>query len=244
MHKTSSEALSYVRDFRKLIMQFHDVEIVIAPPFTAIGVVAEAIKGTALEVAGQDLHWEKQGAFTGAISATMLKESGANWVILGHSERRHVFGDSNEAVNRKLSAALTACLKPIVCIGETLDERKNGKTFEVLKRQIAKCLEGLAPEQISTIVLAYEPVWAIGTGQNASPEQAGEVHNFVREHLKEGYGNDSAEGCRIIYGGSVKPENASRLVSQPNVDGVLVGGAGLDPTSFYEIIARTQEAEV
>ena len=131
-----------------------------------------------------------------------------------------------------------------MCIGETLDERNNGKTFEVLKRQIIKGLEGLAPEQFSTIVLAYEPVWAIGTGQNASPEQAGEVHNFIREHLKEAYGNDSAENCRIIYGGSVKPENVSMLVSQPNVDGALVGGAGLDPTSFYEIIARTREAEV
>ena len=244
MYKTTQEAVAYVRELRPLVETIDGVTIVIATPFTALGAVVEAVRGSSIGIAGQDLHWETEGAFTGAVSANMLKGSGASWVIVGHSERRRLFGDTDETVNRKTKSALAADLLPIVCVGETLEERDSGKTFEVLDRQVVRGLEAVSATQVAALVLAYEPVWAIGTGRNATPDQAGEAHAHLRDRLRQSFGADAAESCRILYGGSVKPANASDLVGQPDVDGALVGGASLDPRSFFEIVARSREATV
>ena len=237
MYKTVHEAVVFTKEFRRLVQDVDSVEIVLAPPFTALHGVAEAARNSEIAVAGQNLHWEKEGAFTGEISAGMLKEAGAEYVIIGHSERRRLFGETDATVNRKIGAALAAGLVPIVCIGETLEEREANQTLAVLDRQIKDGFDRITADQVGALVIAYEPVWAIGTGRNATPEQAQEAHAHIRGRLRSWFGAPAADACRILYGGSVKPDNISVLRAQPDVDGALVGGASLDPRSFHAIVA-------
>ena len=240
MHKTVHETVVYVKEFRSLVKDIEDVEIVVAPPLTAIHAAAEAARNSPVGIAGQDLHWEKQGAFTGEVSAAMVREAGADYVIIGHSERRQFFGETDQAVNRKLGAALGARLIPIVCIGETLEERERNDTMAVLDRQIKDGFDGITGEQIAGLVIAYEPVWAIGTGRTATSAQAQEAHAHIRQRLRQWFGAPAADECHVIYGGSVKPDNTRELVSQPDVDGALVGGASLDLKSFFDIVSRAR----
>ena len=236
MFKTTHEALAYVRELGSLVKGLSGVEIVVAPPFTALLPAAEAARNTPIGIAAQNMSAEKEGAFTGEVSATMIKDAGATYVILGHSERRKLFGETDELVNRKVHAALAAELVPIVCIGDTLEERDAGRTLEVLDRQVRDGLAGLSAEQVAGLIIAYEPVWAIGTGRNATPEQADEAHRHIRTRLREWFGDAAADGCRIQYGGSVKPDNIGALIALPDVDGALVGGASLQVNSFFDII--------
>jgi triosephosphate isomerase len=244
MYKTVHEAVVFVKEFRSMVKDMTAVEIVVAPPFTALYAVAEAARNSPVGVSGQDVHWEREGAFTGEVSVGMLKEAGAEYVIIGHSERRRLFHETDETVNRKLVAALGAKLCPIVCIGETLEEREANQTLAVLDRQIKAGLDGLTGEQVESIVLAYEPVWAIGTGRNATPEQAGEAHAHIRGRLRQWFGAAAADQCHVIYGGSVKPDNIHDLVTLPDVDGALVGGASLDVRAFFDIVARSRQSAV
>jgi triosephosphate isomerase len=244
MFKTVHEGVVFVKEFRSMVKDIIDVEIVVAPPFTAVHAVAEAARNSPVGVAGQDVHWEREGAFTGAISAGMLREAGAEYVIIGHSERRRLFGDTDETVNRKLVAALGGRLTPIVCIGETLDERERGETLAVLDRQIKAGLDSLTGEQVASLVLAYEPVWAIGTGRNATPLEAGEAHAHIRNRLRQWFGAPASDHCHVIYGGSVKPDNIHELVVHPDVDGALVGGASLEVRGFFDIVARSRQSTV
>lgn len=236
MFKTTHEALAYVRELGALVKDLKGVEIIVAPPFTALTTAAEAARNTAVGIAAQNMSAEKEGAFTGEISAAMLKDAGAEYVILGHSERRKLYGETDASVNRKVHAAIAAGLTPIVCVGETLEEREGGQMPDVLDRQVKDGLDGLTGEQVAAIIVAYEPVWAIGTGRNATPEQADEAHRHIRTRLKQWFGAAAAESCRIQYGGSVKPDNITALVALPDVDGALVGGAGLNVQSFFEIV--------
>jgi triosephosphate isomerase len=240
MYKTVHEAVAFIKEFRQLAEPLHDVEIVVAPPFTALRPVAEAAHASNVGIAGQNLHWEREGAFTGEVSAGMLKEAGAEYVIIGHSERRRLFGETDETVNRKVMAAVGALLTPIVCIGETLEQRDANETLAVLDRQIKQGLDGLTADQIAALVVAYEPVWAIGTGRNATPAQAGEAHAHIRARLRQWFGGVAADQCHIIYGGSVKPDNVRELAALPDVDGALVGGASLEVRSFFEIVSRSR----
>ena len=244
MYKTVADTVKYVKEFRGLVKDVTDVEIVIAPPFTAVHAAAEAARNSNVIVAAQDLYWEREGAFTGEISAQMLREAGAEYVIIGHSERRTLFGETDQTVNQKTVAAFAAGLTPIVCIGETLDQRDRNDTLAVLDRQITQGLDGLTGEQLAQLVIAYEPVWAIGTGRTASPAQAGEAHTHIRGRLRQWFGTEAADTCHVIYGGSVKPENARDLVGQADVDGALVGGASLDIRAFLEIISKSRPAAV
>ena len=237
MFKTTAETTAYVAELRALLAGRSGMaEVVIAPPFTSIAAAAKAAEGSAIGVGGQNLHWEREGAFTGEVSAAMLREAGARFVIVGHSERRALFGETNGIVNKKMHAALTAGLVPIVCIGETLDQRDRNETLAVLDLQIKDGLDGVTGEQLSGMVLAYEPVWAIGTGRNATPAQAGEAHHHIRQRLKQWFGLDASDRCRVLYGGSVKPDNIAKLNAEPDVDGALVGGASLEPKSFFAIV--------
>ena len=244
MYKTVHEAVAFVKEFRTMVKDVHDVEIVVAPPFTALHAAVEAAHGSNIGIGGQNLHWEREGAFTGEVSAGMLKEAGAEYAIIGHSERRRLFGETDQTVNRKLSAALAAQLTPIVCIGETLEERDANRTLDVLDRQIKQGFDGISGEQIGSLVIAYEPVWAIGTGRNATPAQAGEAHAHIRSRLRQWFGGVAADQCHILYGGSVKPDNIRELASLEDVDGALVGGASLDVRSFFEIVTRSRAAAV
>jgi triosephosphate isomerase (TIM) len=244
MHKTVHEAVAFVKEFRTLVKDVHDVEIVVAPPFTALRAVADAAHASNVGVAGQNVYWEREGAFTGEVSAPMLKEAGAEYVIVGHSERRRLFGETDQTVNRKLLAAVGAQLTPIVCIGETLDERDRNETLTILDRQIKHGLDGVTADQVAGLVIAYEPVWAIGTGRNATPEQAGEAHAHIRSRLRQWFGGHAADQCHIIYGGSVKPDNIRELSSLVDVDGALVGGASLDLRGFFDIVTRGRGAAV
>ena len=244
MFKTVDETVKYVKELRLLVKDSHGVEIVIAPPFTAVHAACEAARNGNVGIAAQDLYWEREGAFTGEVSAHMIREAGAEFVIIGHSERRTLFGETNQTVNRKVLAAFGAGLTPIACIGETLDQRERNETFEVLDRQIKQGLDGVTGEQIGQLVIAYEPVWAIGTGRNATAAQAGEAHAHIRQRLRQWFGPDAAELCHVLYGGSVKPENIGELIAQPDVDGALVGGASLDVRSFVEIVNRSRAAGV
>jgi triosephosphate isomerase len=244
MYKTVAETVKYVKEFRSLVKDFTGVEIVLAPPFTAIHAAMEAARASNVAIAAQDLNWEREGAFTGEVSATMVREAGAEYVIVGHSERRTLFGETDASVNRKTHAALAAGLVPIVCIGETLDQRERNETFDVLDRQIKTGLDSITAEQIALLVIAYEPVWAIGTGRNATPAQAAEAHGHIRQRLKQWFGGEAAEQCHIIYGGSVKVDNISDLASQTDVDGALVGGASLDLRAFAEIVSKGRRATV
>jgi triosephosphate isomerase len=238
MHKTLAETLAYVREFGALAKNLTNAEIVLAPPFTAIASAAEAVTRTRLAIAAQDLYFEREGAFTGEVSATMIKDAGATHVIIGHSERRRLFGETDASVNRKLRAALTAGLTAIVCIGETLDERETGATLAILDRQIRAGLDGLSGDELAALIVAYEPVWAIGTGRNATAAEAGEAHAHIRARLRQWFGGAPADRCRILYGGSVKPENIRELAGLEDVDGALVGGASLEARTFFEIVSR------
>lgn len=244
MFKTVHEAVVFTKEFRSIVKDITDVEIVVAPPFTALHAVAEAARNAPIGVAGQDLYWEREGAFTGEVSGAMLKEAGAEYVIIGHSERRRLFYDTDETVNKKLVAALGADLTPIVCIGETLEERERDETLTVLDRQIKAGLDSLTGDQVASLVVAYEPVWAIGTGRNATPQQAGEAHAHIRSRLRQWFGANAADQCHVIYGGSVKPDNIHELVLLPDVDGALVGGASLDVRAFGDIVARSRQSAV
>ena len=244
MYKTVADTVKYVKEFRVMVKDIADVEIVVAPPFTAVHAAAEAARNSNVIIAAQDLYWEREGAFTGEVSAQMVREAGADYVIIGHSERRTLFGETDTAVNQKTVAAFAAGLTPIVCIGETLDQRDRNETLAVLDRQITKGFEGLTGEQLAKLVIAYEPVWAIGTGRTATPAQAGEAHTHIRGRLRQWFGAEAAEACHVIYGGSVKPENARDLVGRADVDGALVGGASLDIRAFFEIISKSRPATV
>ena len=240
MFKTVHDTVVYVKEFRSLVKDIEDVEIVLAPPFTAVHAAAEAARNSNIGIAAQNLHWEREGAFTGEISGPMVKEAGAEYVIIGHSERRTLFGETDQSVNRKIGAAIAAGLVPIVCIGETLAEREAGETLSVLDRQIKAGFDGITGEQVGALVIAYEPVWAIGTGRTATAGQAQEAHAHIRQRLRQWFGAQAADECHVIYGGSVKPDNTKDLISQPDVDGALVGGASLDIKSFFEIVSRSR----
>jgi triosephosphate isomerase len=236
MFKTGTEAAAMLRELRPKISMIHDVEIVVCPPFTALAAAAQAISGSNIALGGQNLHWEVQGAFTGEVSAQMLDEAGCRWVIIGHSERRQLFGETDETVHKKILAALRQGLTPIACCGETLTEREANRTLEVVGRQIQGALGPLKAEQVKSLVVAYEPVWAIGTGKVATPAQAQEVHAAIRAQVGKLHGAEVAEGLRILYGGSVKPDNVKDLMAQPDLDGALVGGASLQAESFAAIV--------
>jgi triosephosphate isomerase len=244
MFKTVADTVKYVKEFRVLVKDIADVEIVLAPPATALHAAAEAARNSNIVIASQNLYWEREGAFTGEISAPMIREAGAEYVIVGHSERRTLFGETDATVNRKAAAAFAGGLTPIVCIGETLDQRERSDTFDVLDRQIKQGLDGVTAEQLGQLVIAYEPVWAIGTGRNATAAQAAEAHGHIRQRLRQWFGGEPAELCHVIYGGSVKPENIRELISQPDVDGALVGGASLDVRGFFDIVSRSRPAAV
>lgn len=236
MYKTSTEASTFVRDLRPLVARSDHCEVIVAPPFTALRAAADAARGSNIAVAGQDLHWDAEGAHTGDISAAMLLDAGCTHVIIGHSERRHDHGETDEQVNRKLKSALAARLVPMVCVGETLAEREAGDTRKVLERQFSQGLAGLTGSEFSRIILAYEPVWAIGTGRTATPGMAGESHHQLRELAAARFGDLAAGEVRILYGGSVKPENIRSLMAEPGIDGALVGGASLKLDSFAAIV--------
>jgi triosephosphate isomerase len=244
MFKTVHETVVFVKELRSALKDTSGVEIVVAPPFTAIHAAAEAARNTTIGVAAQDLYWEKEGAFTGEVAPGMIKEAGAEYVIIGHSERRRLFGETDAMVNRKVGAAMAADLTPIVCIGETLEEREANATHDVLDRQLKDGLDHLTSGQISELVIAYEPVWAIGTGRTATAAQAGEAHAHIRKRLRQWFGGHAADHCHVIYGGSVKPDNIKELIAEPDVDGALVGGASLDVRSFSEIVMRSRTATV
>jgi triosephosphate isomerase len=235
MHKTVAESVALAKELRELVGGMDAVRVAIAPPFTAVHAVSQMLTGSRIGVGGQNVHWEEQGAFTGEISCGMLREAGATCVIVGHSERRQYFGETDEMVNKRTKAALAAGLTPIVCVGETLDERDLNRTLDVVGRQVRGGLAGLSAEQLAEVVIAYEPVWAIGTGKTATSAQAQEVHAAIRDMLRA-IGGDVADRMPIQYGGSVKPENAAELLGQPDVDGALVGGAALKADSFAAIV--------
>ena len=239
MHKTIKEAVSFTEAFLPKVAMATNAQIVIAPPFTALARVSSVCNGTNVVTAGQNMHEESHGAFTGELSAGMLKEAGASHVIIGHSERRHSYGETDAGVNRKIQASLDAGLVPIVCIGETLEQREREQTHTVLTNQLTKGLTRLSEKSVAQLILAYEPVWAIGTGQTASPEQAQDAHRYIRNHLTKLTNSKIAEQCRLLYGGSVKPTNAAELAAQTDVDGALVGGASLDPISFADIVLES-----
>jgi triosephosphate isomerase len=236
MFKTSAEATAMLRDLRTKVSMIHDLEIVVCPPFTALAAASAALEGSNVGLGAQNVHWEAQGAFTGEVSAAMLKEAGCRWVIIGHSERRQLFGETDESVHKKILAALGQGLTPIACCGETLAEREANRTLEVVGRQIQGALGGLTADQVKSLVVAYEPVWAIGTGKVATPAQAQEIHAAIRAQVGKLHGMAVADGLRILYGGSVKPDNVKDLMAQPDLDGALVGGASLKADDFAAIV--------
>jgi len=237
MHGTIAQTRGLLAGLReRLDGKALEREIVVAPPFTALPAAAEALRGSSIELGAQNVHWQTKGAFTGEISAEMLSEVGCRWAIVGHSERRQYFGETDSLVNRRTRAALAAGLRPIVCVGETLAERDGGETLAVIRRQLQAALLDVGAAGIQTLCVAYEPVWAIGTGRTATPTQAEEVHAEVRGIVAELYGEDASERLRILYGGSVKPDNVDALMAQADVDGALVGGASLEVESFTRIV--------
>lgn len=236
MYKTPAQAQDFLRAFLPLVDGHTRDEIVICPPFPDLPAVVEAAAGSGIGVGGQNLHWEKEGAFTGEVSVGMLVAVGCSHVIIGHSERRQYFGETDDRVNLKVKAALEAALAPIVCVGEVLDEREAGLTEDVLRRQCARAFRALPDEKAAKLVVAYEPVWAIGTGKTATPKIAAEAHHVIRGEVAKALGNELANALRILYGGSVKPDNAHALLSEEEIDGALVGGASLDPKSFAAIV--------
>ncbi len=236
MYKTIAEAVEYVERLKPIAARARHCDVVIAPPYTALAAAAEAARGSEVKVAAQDVHWDKEGAHTGDVSPLMLVDAGATHVIIGHSERRRDHGETDEQVNRKLKATLNTGLTPIVCVGELLAEREAGATGEVLERQFACGFAGLTPQEFSRILIAYEPVWAIGTGRTATPGTAAESHHLIRRLASRQFGEGPAGSLRILYGGSVKPGNIAGLMAQEDIDGALVGGASLDLDSFSDIV--------
>jgi len=236
MNKSAAEAAELARDIVIAAGRNADVEIVVCPPFTALETVGRAVDGTSIKLGAQNMHHERSGAYTGEVSAPMLRALFATHVILGHSERRSYFGETDAFINKKVLAALKNQLKPILCVGETLAEREAGSTLKVVQTQLEGALDGIAKDQASSVVIAYEPVWAIGTGKVATTEQAQEVHAFIRELLVKLFGESTAQKVRILYGGSMKPSNAPELLAQKDIDGGLIGGASLEARSFLELI--------
>ncbi len=240
MYKTAGETRAFVQAFRPRTDNLKDREIVLCAPFTALWALAEGLKGSAIAAGAQNAHWEEKGAFTGEVSVGMLKEIGVRYVVIGHSERRQYFGETDATVNRRTLVVMAAGLTCITCIGETLAEREANQTFKVLERQIREGLKGLA--QPDAAVIAYEPVWAIGTGKTATPAQAQEAHQFIRQEFAKHYGQEPAQNLRILYGGSVKPDNMASLMKEKDIDGGLVGGASLEADSFARIALYDKSA--
>lgn len=236
MHKGPSEAKVFALELAQQLRDVEAVEVVLAPPFVSLLAVRQSIAGTPLRLAAQNVFWEREGAFTGEISPPMLKDAGCSYAIVGHSERRNHFGETDEDVNRKVKALLAEGLGAIVCVGESLEEREKGETFDVVRKQVEGALKGLTDEDLKGVVIAYEPVWAIGTGRTATPKQAQEVHSFIRKMIEGAFGKEVAQTLRILYGGSVKPDNIDDLMGAPDIDGALVGGASLKVDSFVKIV--------
>jgi triosephosphate isomerase len=236
MYKTAQQTTKFLELFKPLVTGINRCDIVVFPPSLTIPAAVEVTAGTNIAVGGQNMHWGKEGAYTGEISGEMLRAAGATWVLIGHSERRQYFCETDADVLKKTQAALEAGLQPIVCVGEKLEEHKNGKAADVLVRQFAAGIAGLTEEQFAKITMAYEPIWAIGTGQTATPQIASDAHKLIRSEAAKRFGEDSAQQLRIIYGGSVKPDNVAGLMAEPEIDGVLVGGASLDPHSCAKIV--------
>ena len=243
MNKTSEDAKELAVYLKENYKSGGDIKVIVAPPFTSLKIVSETLKDSTIEVAAQNMFYEKDGAFTGEISPLMVKDSGAHYVILGHSERRKYFYETDDLVNRKVKVALDYHIIPIVCVGETLEERKEGRIFDKIGRQIEKAFAGIDEKDAKKIIIAYEPIWAIGTGETATPEQAEEVHSFIRKKITEKYGNDVGNYAIILYGGSVKPENAYSLLKEEDIDGALIGGASLKGESFLSIIEEGKRLE-
>ncbi len=240
MHKTLKETEQFFNEFIPMVSSIQKVEIMIAPPFTSLECAIKLTRDTNIKIGAQNMFWETEGAYTGEISAKFLTELGCKYVIIGHSERRKYFHEKDDWVNKKLHTALVQGLTPIMCIGETFEERETGKTFTVLERQLREGLKDFSGNNIKKIVIAYEPVWAIGTGKTATPETAEEAHSFIRDYLRKNFGEEATK-IRILYGGSIKPENISNLFKEPDIDGGLVGGASLSPESFSKIIKTVEE---
>ena len=241
MHNDNSAAQQLASQIKIRTTEIKNTEIILCPPFTALTVVNDVIKDSPIALGAQNVYWEKSGAYTGELSAEMIKSTGAEFVIIGHSERRQFFGETDETVNKRTKAALEAGLKAIVCVGESLEQRESGATAAVIEEQITGSLAGLTTEQMDSVIIAYEPVWAIGTGKTASPEQAQEVHAQIRALVEKQFGSNVAASVRIQYGGSVKPDNADSLLSQPDIDGALVGGACLKAELFVPIIQSAEK---
>jgi triosephosphate isomerase len=238
---TPIEAISIIKELKSLVKGIKNVDIVIAPPFTVLDSAVRELRKTSVNLAAQNMYFKDEGAFTGEISPLFLKDIGVKYVILGHSERREIFGESDGLINKKIKKALEVGLIPIVCIGENLNIREAGKTKEIIQNQMEFSFLDITSQEMAKIILAYEPIWAIGTGKTATPEQAEEIHIFIREILKQKYGDNVADEIRIQYGGSIKPANAKSLFSKENIDGGLVGGASLNPESFFEIIRAAEK---
>jgi triosephosphate isomerase len=236
MYKTVQQTRDFLDEFRPLVANSTHCDIVICPTFVNLQSAVEAVRNTRIEIGGQNLFWAKEGAYTGEVSADMLKAVGCKWVLIAHSERRQYFGETDETACRRIRAALDAGLRPIVCIGELLEARESGQTHVVLEAQIRGGIEPLSADQFAKIVIAYEPVWAIGTGKTATPEIASDAHRVIRSRIEKHFGPEAAGNCRILYGGSVKPDNIKALMAQDDIDGALVGGASLDPASFAAIV--------
>jgi triosephosphate isomerase len=236
MYKTSPAAVETAQQLVELVADSADVDIMIAPVFTALDPVSKVVKNSRVALGAQNLYWKKEGAYTGEISADMLVSAGCRYVIIGHSERRQYFGETDESVNKKIRAAIDAALIPVFCVGESEAERESGQTFSVLDKQVKKGLEGYFAKDLGTLVIAYEPVWAIGTGKTATKEQAQEAHAYIRSLIEQTFDEALAQAVRILYGGSVKPDNIAALMEMPDIDGALVGGASLDAESFSKIV--------
>lgn len=239
MNKTNSEAKALAEELKEKVARIEGADILVCPVFTALETVAQALKGSQIALGAQNIYWQQSGAFTGEVSAEMVKSAGCSFVIIGHSERRKYFFETDKEVNKKINAAIKAGLNPIVCVGETLSEREEKKEKEVVKRQLSQGFELILESNLEKITVAYEPVWAIGTGKNATGEEAEEMHAFIRGWFGENYSQAAAQNLRILYGGSVKPSNAKELINQNNIDGALVGGASLDVDNFSGIIENS-----
>ncbi len=236
MFKTIGEAVAFTEAIQKAVGAVSDREVVLAPPFTALAAVRKAMGVSGFRLAAQNCHWEEKGAFTGEVSLGMLQDAGCEYVILGHSERRHIFGETDEDVAKKVASAFRHRIPPVLCVGEKLEERESGQTTAVVERQLSSSTRSLSASEARELVIAYEPVWAIGTGRTATPDQAQEVHRFIREFCGSVFDKDVANILRIVYGGSVKPDNVDALMAQPDIDGLLVGGASLEVASFQRIV--------
>ena len=241
MNKTATEAAALVTEIKRDVFDVDNVDILVCPPFTALAVVGDVVRDSNVSLGAQNMYFEDKGAYTGEISTAMLKDCGCTHVIIGHSERRTIFNESDETINKKVKKALEADLIPVLCIGEKLEEREANKTFEVITNQLEGDLAGIDSDNIKKIIIAYEPVWAIGTGKTATSEQAQEAHAFIRNLIKEKYDSVVADGIIILYGGSMKPANVEELVSQPDVDGGLIGGASLEAASFVELVKKSNK---